>query len=113
MRKEGDRVGAIIGSNDDGSVDYLGIGTYLGWKKPSEFPEEDRPVGFFGDEITKQDYENAVIKLDDGNIVWGCECWWGGIEAMNKSLEGKKLIQINMREYRKKYKEEQCKEKSS
>ena len=65
MTEIGMRVGALLGSKD-GVVELLGYGVYEGKHK---LPEE--AAGFnFGQ-------ENPRIRLDNGDIIWGCECWWG------------------------------------
>ena len=72
MNKPGIRVGALLGTKD-GVVEFLGYGVYEGdFKLPPE------AGGFnFGQ-------ENPRIKLDNGDIVWGCECWWGPEEEFKK-----------------------------
>lgn len=32
---------------------------------------------------------NPRLGLDNGHIVYGCECWWGGEEAIRRHLAGK------------------------
>ncbi|MBI4472199.1 MAG: hypothetical protein HY646_05990 [Acidobacteria bacterium] len=34
---------------------------------------------------------NPTIKLDDGRLVYGCECWWG---APEKALQLGKEIRV-------------------
>ncbi len=58
--KVGDRVGAICDSSAK-RIRIYGYGVYEG----------DHPCPFFGD------IPNPRIGLDNGQIVWGCECWWG------------------------------------
>lgn len=47
-------------------------------------------------------HKNPKIKLDDGTVAWGCECWWGPEEAVRKMLEGKKIETVDMEAERKK-----------
>lgn len=73
--KVGDRVGAI--SHSDGDVLYMfGWGTYQGDEVP---PPKTR--GPFGDHH-KWGIANPKIMLDDGGVVWGCQCWWGSEAAV-------------------------------
>lgn len=65
MKKDDLRVGALIGAKD-GTVKFLGYGVYEG-----DFPLPKEAGGFnFGQ-------SNPRICLDNGDIVYGCECWWG------------------------------------
>jgi len=69
MVKKGDRVGAV--QKTDGDTIYMfGYGIYRG--------EEIPPSGFCHDIGIK----NPKILLDDGNIIWGQECWWGAEEEI-------------------------------
>lgn len=70
--KAGDRVGAILSQNAK-ECEFLGYGVYEG-----DHPVEIIP-GFSSD--------NPRIKLDSGEIVWGCECWWGSEENFKQQLE--------------------------
>ena len=75
MTEVGARVGAIQ-SADELEVRLYGYGVYDGDK---EHPD----LGF----------PNPRITLDDGRIVWGCECWWGPEEKVKK-LIGKRAVKI-------------------
>jgi len=71
MVKKGDRVGAI--QKTDGNTIYLfGYGVYQGQEIP--------PSGFCHD----MGVVNPKILLDNGNVVWGHECWWGNEEEIKK-----------------------------
>jgi len=78
MAKIGDRVGAI--RNADSTTVYLfGFGEYIGDKVPTR--------GFWwGAEI-----ENPTIKLDNGEIVYGFECWWSS-EVKVKEVIGSRTV---------------------
>lgn len=69
---EGDRVIAILSYDDQaGKVYSFGSGTYEG-----KFPLPEWALGYnFGQ-------ENPKITLDNGDVVWGCECWWGSEECI-------------------------------
>lgn len=88
MKTPGARVFAVL-SADDKTVCLLGFGTYAGDEVPPA------PVGLhalFGatweawaKEIASEEVpdpllfrpKNPKIVLDDGEVVWGAECWWG------------------------------------
>lgn len=72
--KAGSRVGAILSSTDE-AVHLIGYGVYDG---DFEHPGWGFP--------------NPRITLDNGNIVWGCECWWGDEEKVKASIAGRKVI---------------------
>ena len=87
MVKIGDRVGAIQ-SSKNGVCRFYGYGVYEG----DEMPPLDTP-GFFGlgdeleyEELRLSGFTNPKIKLDDGGVVWGMQCWWGSEESMKKEL---------------------------
>lgn len=70
----GDRIGAIMRSEEK-KVYSLGFGTYLGDEVP---PKE---IGGFNVGLP-----NPKLQLDTGQVVWGCECWWGTEEGMKRRL---------------------------
>lgn len=96
------RVGAIAGGDEDNKVlDFFGYGTYMGYKNPT--PE----VIFMGQ--PHPGTPNPQIKLDSGDIVWGCECWWGKEEDVKERIEkykekGFTINTIAPAEYRERHK---------
>jgi hypothetical protein len=84
----GDRVGAIRNA-DDSAVYLYGYGVYNGMKRP--------PYGLFGVPIEKmpENYTNPCILLDNGETVWGLECWWGSEEKIKKAIGNKKIITVS------------------
>lgn len=100
MTKPGSRVGVLIGVDHESKIcDFLGYGVYEG-----DFPV-DKEAGGFGP-IKWQTYEEFSdlpkeerdlillnpprIRLDNGDICWGCEVWWGPevrVKEMLNSLE--------------------------
>ena len=83
MSNVGDRVGAISHSEND-DVYFYGYGTYQGDSVPP------KNVGGFN-----IGHPNPEIKLDNGNTVYGCECWWGAEEEIKKELlKYKNIIRI-------------------
>jgi len=80
MVKIGDRVGAI--RNADSTTVYLyGFGEYMGEEVPTR--------GF----LSEIGIKNPAIKLDNGQIVYGFECWWGS-EVEIKEMIGNRTVVI-------------------
>jgi hypothetical protein len=81
----GARIGAI--QKADAETVYLfGYGAYQG----EEVPPDDvlgpfgRP-GLFG-------IQNPKLLMDDGTVVWGCESWWGGEQAVAGKIGERKVV---------------------
>ena len=81
--KIGDRVGAIK-SADKEVVRFYGYGTYTGGEVPPKEVDEF---------LSELELENPKIELDNGNIVWGCQCWWGSEEKV-KQMIGNRAVEI-------------------
>jgi hypothetical protein len=67
----GDRVVAIRSANN-GVVKYFGIGYYVG-----DFPIYPSVAGDGWASCILNQRDIPCVALEDGNIIWGCECWWG------------------------------------
>ena len=40
-------------------------------------------------------WPNPRIRLQDGSVIWGCECWWASVEnapQMQENLEKQKAL---------------------
>ena len=83
--KIGDRVGAILKADKD-SVHLLGYGVYDG---PQKVPEE---LALRPGQI------NPRLTLDNGNVVWGFQCWWGGEAEVLKQIAGRTVIHANVKD---------------
>jgi hypothetical protein len=82
--KVGTRVYAVSHADLEKKEVYsFGEGVYEGDAVPDGTPENPAPGGWMGKMIVEKKTPNPKIKLDNGKIVWGCECWWGP-EAMIK-----------------------------
>lgn len=67
----GERVGAIQKTDPNSKTAVIfGYGVYDG--------EKTHPIGI----------PNPHITLDNGQEVWGCECWWGPEKKIQEMLEG-------------------------
>jgi hypothetical protein len=89
----GTRVGAIQ-TADDTTVELFGYGTFDGYFVP---PEEIR---FAGSLVSNT---NPRITLDNGKVVWGCECWWGPEEKIMAMVAGRTLVMVDIEKEREKY----------
>ena len=95
----GDRVGAIKGTNPDGSVSFFGWGVYEGDREPLPetifmfLPWKDRGIDLEG-------LTNPCILLDSGERVFGCECWWGSEAGVQSMLLGKTVVPVSITEER-------------
>lgn len=87
--KTGERVGAIC-SDDGVTVRLYGYGVYAGEEVP---PKDINPWLNFN-------RPNPKITLDDGTVIWGCECWWGSEEKVKKSIGERQPVMVNIEEHR-------------
>lgn len=95
----GARVGAV--SHTEGTKLYIyGYGVYEGNKAPG------KGISFMGIDVSEiKNYTNPCIKLDNGKIVWGCECWWGTEEKIKKMATAfDEVITVDIEEERAKAK---------
>lgn len=70
MTKIGERVVAIKSATKEKAI-IFGKGVYVGDDVPLE------AVGLMAKMIRDIGMKNPKIVLDDGSVVYGCECWWG------------------------------------
>ena len=88
------RVLAIMGCKD-GVVDSLGEGYYVGdFPLPDEIVELFQTITYTGTPIPK-------IELDNGDVVWGCECYWSEADKMRAHFEGAEWRDVRIGDYRK------------
>lgn len=118
----GSRVGAILNS-DENQINFIGYGVYEGDFVPPKPPfmkdwEEFDKLGkqILGDKYTTEmRLKSPKIKLDNGTVVWGLECWWGTEKSVQEVLaeiidEGKKkIVNVNIDEMRKETEEAEAK----
>ena len=95
--KIGERIGAILGSKKNGSVDFLGYGIYEG----DEIPVN--AVGQMAEMIREVGNLNPKLKLWDGSIVYGCECWWGPEEKVKTMLKDQVVNLVSITKVREEY----------
>ncbi len=84
-RKVGDRIGAILDSDYPDVVRLIGYGTYQG---------EHVPPVEIGDYNLGRPQPKLV--MDDGQIVWGCECTWGTEEKIKELIGASVIEKVNI-----------------
>jgi hypothetical protein len=66
----GERIGALVSADGD-VVKFLGYGTYAGYEVPPAMGSRSLTTL-----MNQMGVENPKLVLDNGDVVWGCECWW-------------------------------------
>lgn len=94
-------MGAIESANKT-QVRLFGYGVYEG-----DFPRPDGTPGVFGtpEQMRETAKEHGIdpealnralcnprIRLDNGSVVWGCQCWWGPEEKVKESIGGREVV---------------------
>lgn len=120
MSQIGTRVFAVK-SSDENSIDLYGFGVYDG---DFERPNSDELIQEYIDYYRKKDREDVIlmrkkswtagvsddklrelikqtpliknprITLDNGEIIWGMECWWGPMEKWDGFVKGRKVNEV-------------------
>ena len=95
LAKQKGRVLAI--SHCEGNTCWIyGYGEYVGDFIPKE------AVGFMAELGREHKRPNPKIVLENGKVVYGCECWWGDAEKAEKEIiKGRKIIVVDIDEDRK------------
>jgi len=105
--KLGDRVGAVLSATSV-EVRLIGYGRYAGLHVPTEEAQ--------GIARLLRAMELAIpiakLEMDDGSVVWGCECWWGSEENVRTMIKarcqgGARLVQRPIAEWRARTKAEE------
>ena len=104
MSNVGDRVGVVVGTNPDNPnvVEFAGYGTYVGDEVPVG------AVGILAEMAAEAGIKNPKIELDNGEVAWGCETWWGPQEKVVENLAawetaGKEIVLVKMSDVRAKW----------
>jgi hypothetical protein len=101
----GDRVVAVRDA-DDLQVRIFGTGKYEGdflppfW--PFGMPEEEfktmfnemKASGELKDDAEPKKMPNPRIRLDNGKVIWGAQCWWGPEEAIKTAIGDREVIDV-------------------
>jgi hypothetical protein len=96
MTKIGDRVVAVFESADN-IVKIFGEGIYDGDFVPYE------AAGNMAKMLSELDMKNPRIRLDNGKIVYGCECWWSSVDKFKEQTKNMTIVQVDIDEMRGKY----------
>ncbi len=100
----GSRIAAFLSiDTGKGEAEFLGFGTYVGDGIP--------PIagGTLPEYLRGLLQTNPKFVLDNGDEVWGYECWWGSEEEMKKQMANWTITEVSIQEAReraKKYAEE-------
>ncbi len=96
--KPGLRIGAFY-SCDEQTLGLYGYGVYEGDEVP--------PEGIFSSEgpLTLVGIPVPKLRLDDGTVIWGCECWWNDEATVKAWAEGRQIIRPKIESVRQKAKE--------
>lgn len=91
MAKAPYRVGAVLSSNEE-HVSFLGWGEYVGDEVP---PANTDPESFMT-LLHENDIPNPKIVLDNGSVVWGCQCWWGPEQKILDWIDNRKVVIVDI-----------------
>jgi hypothetical protein len=79
---KGDRIGVVYLVDSNAKVVYfLGYGIYEGEEVPSEDAMGLCPA------MREAGQKNPKLTLDNGDVVWGGECWWDKESAMITDID--------------------------
>lgn len=97
---KGARVGAMAEA-DDTMVRLFGYGTYEGDEVPPP-----GIIGPYGLDMHSPGLSNPKLVMDNGSVVWGCECWWGPEEGVHKIVGTRSVCPITPEQFRAEAKQE-------
>lgn len=82
-------------SHREGKRVYIfGKGAYEGDFDPEE------AVGELADLCRMEGFKSPRIRLDDGQVVYGCECWWCEETDIEGELEGFEIVNVDIKDRR-------------
>lgn len=99
----GTRVGALCHADAE-EVHLLGFGVYEGEYAPPFGPNGSskqeyeawvalgKHTGRLPDDYR---YTTARIRLDDGTIVWGAQCWFGPEERVRADIGNRRVVMVS------------------
>jgi len=89
VAKAGKRVYAIRDA-EVGKVFLYGFGVYEGEEIP------DKEAQGLAAALREANNTNPKIRLDNGKIVWGCECWWGAEDQFKLKFGESKIVEVDI-----------------
>lgn len=72
----------------NGKALIAGHGNYVGDVVPPP------GVALMGIELHELGHKNPKIELDNGNVIWGCQCWWGPETKMAEEMTGLEIVEL-------------------
>jgi hypothetical protein len=97
LLQKGDRVYCVIGRNPEtNTIIVAGPGVYQGDEVP---PADIWLQGVIN--LNALGKANPKILLDNGKVIWGCECWWGPEAKVLEKLKGQATEEGDITELRK------------
>jgi len=89
----GNRVFAFQHATED-TVYFFGYGTYLGEEEPY------KDAGGLASVLRESGMKNPKIMLDSGDVVWGCECYWGPAWRFDEKYKNYKIVNVDLNDFR-------------
>lgn len=86
MREVGSRIGAVLKA-DEKTIHFIGFGVYGGEEVP---PENISPL------LHEIGLKNPKLIMDDGQVAWGCECWWASEEKAKQMIGNRTVVMVDM-----------------
>ncbi len=84
--KVGDRIGAIRNA-DETHVYMLGFGVYEGEQLPPDGEFTTRSLA---------GVTSPRLRLDDGTVVWGYQCWWGPEDKIKERYKDHVKVDVKL-----------------
>lgn len=82
-------MGAIM-SADEKKVHLFGYGVYKGREVPPP------GITLLGMDLHEAGLPNPRIDLDNGQVVWGCMCWWGPEEVVREVIGDREIVMVDV-----------------
>lgn len=83
-----------VSHTDEGKVFVFGEGIYVGDRIPGP---EAAGMGLL---MHQRKTLNPTIQLDSGEVIYGCECWWGPLEAANAKYANLARVNVSITDAR-------------
>lgn len=84
-----------VSHSEDKTIYIFGHGVYEGDKIPG-VDEDTTPAGWMGKLITEEGIANPLIRLDNGKVAWGCECWWGDSDGFAERYKDYQVVEVDI-----------------
>lgn len=94
-----DAVKAIQWEIDEGHTDPGQFEQRLSEVKQAQEARLARPLRERAHEILERMAHNPKIELDNGDVVWGYQCWWGPEERFEEIARGRTVKHVKIGDY--------------